>query len=145
MTASTVRKAAVALVMVLSVIVVVVAQRGPSPALAWRMFPESSTWTAEVWRVTDDGRVPVDDPWPGGYRWDDLVAGSGVTAPASDHGASYGVAATLHRMRGVLAWVAANTPGDDETLWLEAVVVTRRNADPPETTVVISPRRRPAP
>lgn len=145
MTAATVRKSGVALVMVLSVAVVAVAQRGPSPALAWRMFPEASSWTAEVWRVTADGPVPIDDPWPGGYRWDDLVAGSGLAAPSSLHSASYGVAATLHLFQEVLAWVAANTPDDDETLRLEAVVMTRRNGGSPVATVVASPRRAPAP
>src|SRR4051794_16955486 len=40
---------------------------------AFQMFPEASTWRADVVRVTTDGRrVPVEVPWAG-YRWDDLV------------------------------------------------------------------------
>ena len=40
---------------------------------AFQMFPESSTWKADVERVLGDGRrVPVDQPWDG-YRWDALV------------------------------------------------------------------------
>ena len=33
------------------------------------MFPESSTWQADIVRVTDDGqRIPITEPWAG-YRW----------------------------------------------------------------------------
>ena len=40
---------------------------------AFQMFPESSTWRADVVRVTADGRrVPVEQPWAG-YRWNALV------------------------------------------------------------------------
>src|SRR5215208_2827844 len=37
---------------------------------AFQMFPEASTWQADVVRVTPDGRrVPVSKPWAG-YHWD---------------------------------------------------------------------------
>ena len=33
---------------------------------AFQMFPESSTWRAEIVRVTDDGqRIPITEPWDG--------------------------------------------------------------------------------
>ena len=33
---------------------------------AFQMFPESSTWSADIVRVTTDGRrVPVSEPWAG--------------------------------------------------------------------------------
>ena len=42
---------------------------------AFQLFAESSTWRADVVRVTADGRrVPVSQPWAG-YRWEDLVEG----------------------------------------------------------------------
>ena len=45
------------------------------------MFPESSTWRADVVRVTADGRrVPVEQPWSG-YRWDELVPDRGLQLP----------------------------------------------------------------
>ena len=50
---------------------------------AFQMFPESSTWQADVVRVTMDGaRVPVDDAWFG-YRWADLVPDRGLAHPVS--------------------------------------------------------------
>ena len=46
------------------------------------MFPESSTWRADVARVTADGRrVPIELPWSG-YRWDELVRDRGLRYPA---------------------------------------------------------------
>ncbi|MCA9616214.1 MAG: hypothetical protein KC586_25840, partial [Myxococcales bacterium] len=54
--------------------VVVVAQvyfvaRGtgdPHKHFAWRPFNESDTWSADIVRVTRDGRrVPIEEPWAG--------------------------------------------------------------------------------
>ena len=48
---------------------------------AFQMFPESSTWRADVVRVTADGRrVPIERPWSG-YRWDELVQNRGLSYP----------------------------------------------------------------
>ena len=49
----------------------------------FQMFPESSQWQAEIVRVDADGeRVPIDEPWPGGYRWDQLVTSRGLRYPS---------------------------------------------------------------
>src|SRR5688572_17761320 len=46
----------------------------PHKFFAFQPFNESSTWRAEVVRVTADGRrVPIEEPWPGGYEWDELM------------------------------------------------------------------------
>src|SRR4029079_11204234 len=50
---------------------------------AFQMFPESSTWQAEIVRVTADGRrVPIAEPWSG-YRWAALVPDRGVSYPGT--------------------------------------------------------------
>ena len=110
--------------------------------LAWQMFPEASTWQATIVRVTSAGeRVDVREPWPGGYRWGDLVDERGFGAPFAEQDAGYGAAATLDTLQHALDWVAANTPGDGETAWLEAVVTYRHNDDPPTTVRLRSPVR----
>ncbi|MDP9189677.1 MAG: hypothetical protein M3O25_10555, partial [Actinomycetota bacterium] len=49
---------------------------------AFQMFPESSTWRADVIRVTADGRrVPVERSWSG-YRWDEMVRARGLRYPS---------------------------------------------------------------
>ena len=46
----------------------------PHKYFAFQPFNESSTWRAEIVRVTTDGdRIPITEPWPGGYDWDELV------------------------------------------------------------------------
>ena len=53
----------------------------------------------------------------------------------------YGVDSTLHLLQGSLDWVAQNTPGDDETVRLEAVVTYRHNGRPPVVVVLESGER----
>ena len=54
------------------------------------MFPESSTWRADIVRVEADGdRVPITEPWAG-YRWGDLVVGRGLDRPGVRHHADAG-------------------------------------------------------
>ena len=105
---------------------------------AFQMFPESSTWRADVVRVTADGRrVPIERPWYG-YRWDELVQGRGLTYPSIRHHADAGLANQLAFFESALEWVADNTPRDRETRYLEATVTSWHNADPPRVEVVRS-------
>ena len=102
---------------------------------AFQMFPEASTWRADVVRVTADGRrVPVELPWAG-YRWDELVGDVGLRAPALRHHADAGLANQLAFLKPALDWVADNTPRDRETRYLEARVTSWHNDDAPRTEV----------
>jgi hypothetical protein len=105
---------------------------------AFQMFPESSTWRAEVVRVTADGRrTPIEATWRG-YRWDELVQSRGLRYPSVRHHADAGLANQLAFLQAALDWVADNTPRDDETRYLEATVTSWHNADPPRTQVLRS-------
>jgi hypothetical protein len=108
---------------------------------AFQMFPESSTWRADVVRVTDHGRrVPIEQPWAG-YRWDALVGDVGLQSPSLQHHADAGLDNQLAFLRSALDWVAANTPRDHSTRYLEARVTSWHNADPPRVTVYRSHAR----
>ncbi|HEY7455018.1 MAG TPA: hypothetical protein VH683_10650 [Thermoleophilaceae bacterium] len=108
---------------------------------AFQMFPESSTWRASVVRVTDDGRrVPVEQPWAG-YRWDELVRDRGLRYPLVRHHADAGLDNQLAFLDAALDWVAANTPRDRETRYLEARVTAWHNDDPARREVLRSPLR----
>ena len=73
---------------------------------AFQMFPESSTWRADVVRVTADGRrVPVEIPWDG-YSWDGLVTERGLSYPSFRHHADAGLDNQLAFLRAALDWVA---------------------------------------
>ena len=105
---------------------------------AFQMFPESSTWRAEVVRVTANGRrIPIERPWSG-YRWDELVQTRGLRFPSVRHHADAGLANQLAFLEAALEWVAANTPRDRETRFLEATVTSWRNADRPRVQVLRS-------
>jgi hypothetical protein len=82
--------------------------------------------------------VDVREPWPGGYTWPALVSGKGLGDPFNEHGAVYGVDSTLHLLQGSLDWIAVNTPGDGETVHLEAVVSYRHNGRDPVVVVLRS-------
>jgi hypothetical protein len=113
----------------------------PHKEFAFQMFPESSTWSAEVVRVTDDGRrVAVSEPWSG-YRWSDLVQGRGLSVLSRRHHADAGLDNQLAFLDAALDWVADNTPHDTETRYLEAVVTTWHNTDDPEIVVLRSDER----
>jgi hypothetical protein len=108
---------------------------------AFQMFPESSTWRAEIVRVTADGRrVPIDRPWSG-YRWDELVQDRGLSYPAIRHHADAGLDNQLAFLDSALDWVAENTPRDRKTRYLEATVTAWHNDDPPEFEVMRSTPR----
>jgi hypothetical protein len=105
---------------------------------AFQMFPESSTWRADVVRVTADGRrVPIELPWSG-YRWDELVRDRGLSYPSVRHHADAGLDNQLAFLDAALDWVASNTPRDGETRYLEARVTSWHNADPPQVEVLRS-------
>ena len=87
---------------------------------AFQMFPESSTWRADVVRVTADGRrVPVETPWSG-YRWHELVPNVSLSYRRSADTRPPGSHNQLAFLESALDWVASNTPRDHETLYLEA-------------------------
>jgi hypothetical protein len=105
---------------------------------AFQMFPESSTWRADVVRVTSDGRrVPIERPW-WGYRWDALAPDVGLAYPAIRHHADAGLANQLAFLQSALDWAAENTPRDRDTRYLEARVTAWHNADPPRVEVLRS-------
>jgi hypothetical protein len=138
------RRLVVALVVVTQLVFVARGYRSEHKEFAFQMFPESSTWQAEIVRVTADGdRVPVTRPWSG-YRWDELVAGRGLTRPDVRHHADAGLDSQLAFLAAALDYVADNTPRDHETRYLEARVTTWHNTDGPEVTVLRSNERREA-
>jgi hypothetical protein len=105
---------------------------------AFQMFPESSTWRADVVRVTADGRrVPIEHPWSG-YSWDELVPNLGLSYPSIRHHATAGLDNQLAFLESALDWVASNTPRDHQTRYLEAAVTSWHNADPPQTEILRS-------
>jgi hypothetical protein len=105
---------------------------------AFQMFPEASTWRADVVRVTRDGRrVPIDRPWSG-YRWEELVRDRGLSYPSIRHHADAGLDNQLAFLGAALDWVASNTPRDRETRYLQARVTAWHNADPARVEVLRS-------
>jgi hypothetical protein len=138
------RRAVVVAVVLLQLALVVRAYWSDHDQFGFQMFPESSTWQAEIVRVTADGtRVPVDQPWPGGYRWEALVTEGGLRHPAGRHHADAGIDNQLAFLAAALDWVAANTPDDTETDHLEAEVTYWRNVDGPVRLVLRSDPRTP--
>jgi hypothetical protein len=108
---------------------------------AFQMFPEASTWRAEVVRVTSHGqRVPIQRPWSG-YRWDELVQDRGLKYPWIRHHADAGLDNQLAFLDAALDWVAENTPRDSETRYLEATVTSWHNDHAPEVEVMRSSER----
>jgi hypothetical protein len=105
---------------------------------AFQMFPESSTWRADVVRVTADGRrVPIELSWSG-YRWDEMVPNRGLPFPSVRRHADAGLENQLAFLEEALDWVADNTPRDRETRYLEARVTAWHNDDPPRVEVIRS-------
>ena len=132
------RRAVVLAVVVLQLALVARGYWADHKEFAFQMFPESSTWRADVVRVTADGRrVPVELPWSG-YRWDELVSTRGLSYPSVRHHADAGLDNQLAFLDAALDWVASNTPRDGETRYLEARVTSWHNADPPRVEVLRS-------
>jgi hypothetical protein len=126
---------------VLQLFFVVRAYHAPHKEFGFQMFPEASAWQAEIVRVTaDGGRHPVDEPWFG-YEWNELVRGRGLSSPWRRHHADAGIDNQLAFLDEAMAWVAENTPADDETVYLEAEVTTWFNMGDAAVTVLRSPER----
>jgi hypothetical protein len=130
------RRAIVVAVVVLQVGLIARGYWADHKEFAFQMFPESSTWRADIVRVTGDGRrVPIEHSWSG-YRWDELVPDRGLAYPAVRHHADAGLDNQLAFLDAALDWVAQNTPRDDETRYLEARVTSWHNADPPTVEII---------
>jgi hypothetical protein len=135
------RRVVVAVVVVAQVTFVVRGYWSDHREFAFQMFPESSTWQADVVRVTTDGRrIPVAEPWAG-YRWSELAPDRGLAFPARRRHADAGLDNQVAFLASALDYVALHTPRDTETAYLEAVVTTWHNTDEPETVVLRSVRR----
>lgn len=135
------RRLVVVAVVVLQLAFVVHGHWSDHKPFAFQMFPESSTWRAEIVRVTDDGRrVRVEQPWSG-YRWDELMNGRGLRYPSYRHHADAGLDNQLAFLDAALDWVADNTPRDTETRYLEATVTSWHNNDEPRTQILRSHER----
>ncbi len=131
----------VAAVVVGQLVLVARGYRSDHKEFAFQMFPEASTWQADVVRVTEDGRrVAVRHPWAG-YRWSELMAGRGLRYPWVRHHADAGVDNQVAFLDAALDWVATHTPRDDETRYLEATVTYWYNDDEPEVVVLRSEER----
>ena len=113
----------------------------PHDEFGFQMFPESSTWQADIVRITADGsRRSVAEPWDG-YRWSTLVPSRGLAAPSRRHHADAGIDNQLAFLAAALDYVATHTPDDDDTVYLEATVTAWHNDDPPRVTVLRSVER----
>ena len=136
------RRLAIAVVVAAQVIALIAAYGSPYRVFGWQMFPESSSWRAEIFRVDGDGvRHDVREAWPGGYEWEDLVGGR-LRAPFGRQHASYGLDATVDLLDAALDWVANHTPLDTTTVRLEADVTTWHNGRDPVTVHLASHDRR---
>jgi hypothetical protein len=135
------RRVVVVVVVVAQVTLVVRAYSAPHKEFGFQMFPESSTWQADIVRVTTDGRrVPITEPWDG-YEWSQMVRSRGLSTPSVRHHADAGLANQLAFLDAALDYVATHTPRDNETHYLEALVTTWHNTDEPETRVLRSDDR----
>lgn len=115
--------------------------RDPHKFFAFQPFNESSTWQAEIVRVTWSGeRVPISGGWAG-YEWDALVGMAALQGPSRMRHAYMGVGATVDFLDDALDWVATNTPDDHETRYLEATVTSFENTRGPTVTVLRSVER----
>ena len=135
------RRLVVALVVVVQAGLVARGYWSDHKEFAFQMFPESSTWRADIVRVEADGdRVPITRPWAG-YRWSDLVAGRGLDRPEVRHHADAGLDNQLAFLEAALDWAAAHTPRDDRTRYLEATITVWHNTDAPEVVTIRSRTR----
>ena len=115
--------------------------REPHKFFAFQPFNESSTWRADIVRVTWDGdRIPIDGGWAG-YQWDELVHMSALQRPSRLRPAYMGVGATVDFLDDALDWVATNTPRDLDTRYFEATVTSFQNTRGPTVTVLRSVER----
>lgn len=115
--------------------------RDPHKFFAFQPFNESSTWQADIVRVTWDGeRLPIGEGWAG-YDWDELVDMAALRGPERMRHAYMGVGATVDFLDDALDWVATHTPDDHDTRYLEATVTSFENTRGPTVTVLRSVER----
>ena len=115
--------------------------RDPHKFFAFQPFNESSTWRADVVRVTWAGeRLPVDQDWAG-YEWDTLVDMEALQGPEHLRHAYMGVGATIDFLDDALDWLATHTPADRSTRYLEAEVTYFENTRGPHHVVLRSVER----
>ena len=132
------RRVIVAAVLVIQLAFVVRGYVADHKEFAFQMFPESSTWQADIVRVTADGRrVPISEPWAG-YRWSELAPDRGLAFPGRLRHADAGLDNQLAFLDAALDYVADHTPADRETRYLEATVTAWYDDDPPHTVVLRS-------
>lgn len=135
------RRSVIVAVLAAQTTALIAAYGSPHKVFGWQMFPESSEWMAEVVRVEADGsRHAVSEPWPGGYRWEDLVTARGLDTPSIRKHAAYGLDSTLDLLDSALRWVADNTPRDGRTVALEAVVTIWDNGRGPSAVLLSAER-----
>lgn len=107
---------------------------------AFQPFNESSTWRADIVRVTWSGeRVAVAEGWA--YDWNELVDMAALQGPSRQRHAYMGVGATIDFLDEALDWIARHTPEDRETRYLEATVTSYENTRGPTVTVLRSVER----
>jgi hypothetical protein len=103
--------------------------RDPHKFFAFQPFNESSTWRADIVRVTWDGRrLPIEGGWAG-YEWNELVDMSALRGPSNLRHAYMGVGATVDFL------------ADTETRYFEATVTYFENTRGPNVTVLRSSER----
>lgn len=131
------RRVAAAVIITAQLVLVVAAYPADHAYFGFQMFPESSRWRADIYRITATGnRVDVRHDWPGGYRWDELIDGRGLGNPFTMGQAFYGIDSQLALFRHALQWVADHTPNDTESVALEADITYRHNDDPAHTITI---------
>ena len=115
--------------------------RDPHKFFAFQPFNESSTWQAEIVRVTWEGeRLSIHDGWAG-YDWDTLVDMEALREPEHLRHAYMGVGATIDFLDHALDWAATHTPADRSTRYLEANVTYFENTRGPRHAVLRSVER----
>ncbi len=128
-------------VIVLQLFFVIRAYWAPHKEFGFQMFPEASSWQADIVRVTADGqRISIEQPWAG-YDWNAMVSDRGLWSPWVKKHADAGIANQLAFLYEALAWVAANTPRDTATVYYEATVTTWFNMGAPHVRIIRSPER----
>lgn len=125
----------------LSLTVIIRGYEDPHRVFAFQPFREASAWRAEIYREVGGDLVLVSAPWPGQYRWSELVVGRGLGHPEPEKHAVGSIDSILDLLQRALDYVAANTPRDAETRRLVAEVTYWRNGRGPNTTVLTSPVR----
>ncbi len=131
-------------VLVLQIGLAINGYREPHKYFAFQPFNESSTWQADIVRVTWDGRrIPIEEDWSG-YDWDTLVDMAALQHPQQLQHAYMGVDATLDFLDHALDWVSDHTPADADTRYLVADVTYFENTRGPHHVVLRSDEREPS-